>query len=306
MGSIPVFDGTSDVVNWASMVRAKLVAKGYKSQLLDNNRPGVNDQTRAAWDAQADKATGVILTYLEPEIAVQVEAMLTPQTLLHAIIAHYRPDQRQEVDRLESELMELAYDGTDPVIWCAKVRGLVTKLTAKQAAPTERTVRTLVLKALEQEPEYKIRVEVIRHSQPDITLVDLWTVIGRLSYPLKKEEGLLLATQKLSLTSRGRGRGQKGQSHSHSQKNCYDCGKKGHLSYQCPNKKDTEEDDDEPSSKNEKEGKGKEKQKPKFHHYSYFAQVVQKEAVSAISLKEQASTNQAEVEVEFAGPYFSN
>jgi len=163
MSVISSFDGSGDVMSWSAQVRAKLIAKRYKNYLQDANKP-VLDVARIAWKAQADKATGVILTYLNPDIAVQFEDKGTPQTLLESVIAYYHPDQRQEVDRLESELNTLTYDGSDPVVWAAKIRGLITKLTAKQAAPTERTVRTLVLKTLEQEVEYRIRVEVIRQS----------------------------------------------------------------------------------------------------------------------------------------------
>jgi hypothetical protein len=95
----------------------------------------------------------------------------------------------------------LVYDGTDSVLWAAKVRMLVTKLKAKEASFTVRTVRNFVLKALEQESEYKIRVEVIRHSQPDINLVELWAVVARLPYPLKLIESAFSA---LDLTFDGR------------------------------------------------------------------------------------------------------
>ncbi len=60
--NIPIFDGSGDVVAWALRVRSKLIAKGYKSHLLDANRPAAAD-VRALWDAQANKALGTILIY---------------------------------------------------------------------------------------------------------------------------------------------------------------------------------------------------------------------------------------------------
>ena len=201
MSAISTFDGSGDIVNWGAKIVARLISKGYKSQLADANRPA-GDPARANWDAQADKATGVILTFLEPEIAVQFQAQNTPQTLLAALTAHFHPDLRQEVDRLENELTRLTYDGSDPVAWVGKVRGLVAKLAAKQAAPNDRTVRNLVLRALEQEPKYLVRVEIIRHSNPDITLADLWLAVARLPYPLESVDSAFAA---LNLTSNAGG-----------------------------------------------------------------------------------------------------
>jgi len=68
MGSIEVFNGSSDVMGWLSKVRAKLISKGYKQHLLDANRPA-DGAAAGAWGAQADKAVGVILTYLDLYIA---------------------------------------------------------------------------------------------------------------------------------------------------------------------------------------------------------------------------------------------
>ena len=53
------------------------------------------------------------------------------------------------------------------------MKGLVAKLTHKQAKPQDRTIKSAVLKALATEPEYKIGVEVIKQTQPNITLDDL-------------------------------------------------------------------------------------------------------------------------------------
>ncbi len=186
MGSIEVFNGSTDVISWTAKVQAKLISKGYKLHLVDANRPA-GEAAGMAWDAQADKATGVILTYLDPYVAVSFEDRTTPQTLLAAIAAHYRPDQNQEIERLENELSDLSYDGSNPVAWVAKVRAMIAKLTAKQAPPTERAVRNLVLWAIEEEPQYKIRVELIRHGEPDITLTNLWAAIARLPFPIKRD-----------------------------------------------------------------------------------------------------------------------
>ena len=72
------------------------------------------------------------------------------------------------------------------------MKGLVAKLTHKQAKPQDRTVKSAVLKALATEPKYKNGVEVIKQTQPNITLDDLWTTIGRFTYPIKSEESLFI------------------------------------------------------------------------------------------------------------------
>ena len=123
-------------------MRAKLTAKGYKLQLADVNRPTGNNNP-AEWDKQADKALSIIQLYLYMDVAGQFVTKITPQTLLAAIVAQYHPDANQEVERLEKELNKLTYDGTDPVVQTAKIRSLVAKLTLKQAAPREKTVRNL-------------------------------------------------------------------------------------------------------------------------------------------------------------------
>ncbi len=74
--SIPIFDGTSDVAAWWCLgVKAKLVAKGYKAQLKDVNMPAAAD-LRLAWQNLADKALGIIITQLHPDVAMQFENLL--------------------------------------------------------------------------------------------------------------------------------------------------------------------------------------------------------------------------------------
>ncbi len=101
-----------------------------------------------------------------------------PETLLEAIKSAYMPDIQQEAERLKDEFHNLTYDRTNPVQWVGKVKGILSKLAVRGAAPADRVVRNTVLRALEQVPEYKIRVEVIRHTSPNIALVDLLTAIS--------------------------------------------------------------------------------------------------------------------------------
>ncbi len=162
MSSIEIFTSSTDVISWTAKVKTKLISKGYKQHLVDANRPA-GEAPGMAWDAQADKATGVILMYLDPYVAMSPEDHMTPQTLLAAITAHYQPDQNQEIEQLENEMSDLSYDGSDPVALVAKFRAMIAKLIAKQGLPTERLVRNLVLQAIEEEPQYKIREELIRH-----------------------------------------------------------------------------------------------------------------------------------------------
>ena len=55
------------------------------------------------------------------------------------------------------------------------VRGLIGKLIVRGVNPTDRQVRNAVLKALATEPEYKVKIEVIRQTQPGYLLVDYHT-----------------------------------------------------------------------------------------------------------------------------------
>ena len=193
------YDGKGDILHWAANMRAKLISKGYKGQLLDVNRPGDNPAgPRAAWDRDADKALGIILTYLHPDISSQFETKLTPETLMIALITHFSRDGDQEVIRLEAQLNNLSYDGSDPIEWCSTVRNLVSKLTKRGQVPVVRAVRLSVLKAIEKEPEYKFKVEMIRFNFPNITLEDLWLAIGKFPYPIERVDEIAFAAMKLN------------------------------------------------------------------------------------------------------------
>ena len=125
MSGLTVFDGKGDVIVWEARVKAKLVSKGYKSQLLDALKPPAPAQAqqgqpappdlRSAWEANVDKALGIILLYLEPDIAVQFQVATTPETLFKAIRDLYSPDIEQEIERLELAFADLTYDGQDPI-----------------------------------------------------------------------------------------------------------------------------------------------------------------------------------------------
>ena len=261
MTTVTIFKGNSNVNEWLMAIKAKLISKGYKSQLDDENRPVQNGNAKIAWDTLADKALGTILMHISADVAIQFEDKQTPQTLLDAIKSHYAPNQHQAIERLETELSRLEYDGEDPVSWLAGVKGLIAKLTSKGAAPQDRSVRMIVLKALCVEPEYKTRVEVIRQTQPDISLAELWTAIGRFTYPIVSDDSAFVMNNKLTSDNRmnrirhvrenyGR-RPQKEREDddkprkeaSNSKQDdkiafkaglCYNCGEKGHRKFECP------------------------------------------------------------------------
>ena len=71
---------------------------------------------------------------------------------------------------------------------------MLIELTLRQAAPNERTVRSLILFVLEEQGDYKIRVEIIRHNTPNISLADLWLEVGKLPFPLKRDESVFVST----------------------------------------------------------------------------------------------------------------
>ncbi len=106
---------------------------------------------------------------------------------------------------------DLEYDSRDSVEWVADVRRQINKLAARGAAPSEHVVRTTVLRALEEEPEYKTRVDMIRHLTPNIALVDLWTFVNRFPYPLiehKRDSAFVMKQTSTNIEMKnGRSRG---------------------------------------------------------------------------------------------------
>ena len=85
-------------------------------------------------------------------------------------------------------------------------------------------VKNTVLKALATEPEYKVKIEVIRQTQPNILLNDLWLSVGRLQYSLENNE-VVFAAMKLTLNAKEKQK-QKYREKEEKVKRCYVCGKK--------------------------------------------------------------------------------
>ena len=125
--------------------------------------------------------------HLDPTLVRLFEHLETPQTLLNGIREFYSPNIEREIEKLELTFSKLTYDGQDPVIWVAEVRELIAKLTARNAALSDRSIRNTILKALKNEPEYRMRVEIIRVTQPNISPMDLWTHVRRFPYPLNRK-----------------------------------------------------------------------------------------------------------------------
>jgi hypothetical protein len=299
MATITEFDGTGDVIAWALKIKAKLIAKGYKAYLEDKNKPAEAKEL-LVWNTMADKATGLILTYMNPNITVQFDDKTTPQSLVEAVVKLYCPDINQEIERLERELIQLTYNETDPVVWAANVRGLVAKLVARQAVPNERTVRHLVLNALEKVPEYKIRVEMIRYDKPNISLNDLWVEVGKLPYPLNRES-VFLTTHKMSHANN---KAEKDNKHKQHKRRCFVCGSKNHLVYACPKRVYFDSSSD---SDNEQKGSKKDKSKNSSGDEKKKEQAKANDESSSKKKKEKAAPKnysfftQDELEVEHAG-----
>ena len=43
MATINVYEGVGNITSWIDKVKAKLIAKGYKTHLLNNTRPADDD-----------------------------------------------------------------------------------------------------------------------------------------------------------------------------------------------------------------------------------------------------------------------
>ena len=69
MTSVPIYNGSDDVLAWIIKMKAKLISKGYKSVLTDSTRPAAAD-ARTVWDALVDKAVGTIMLCLSSKVAV--------------------------------------------------------------------------------------------------------------------------------------------------------------------------------------------------------------------------------------------
>ncbi len=69
--------------------------------------------------------------------------------MIKAVVRHYFSDVNQEIERLESELRDITYNCEEPVAWIAKIRSIIAKLTIRNNSPTEKTIKAIVLKALE-------------------------------------------------------------------------------------------------------------------------------------------------------------
>ncbi len=83
MSFIINFDGKEDVTSWETKIRSKLIAKSYKNQMLDRNRPaalGANvsgPDLRVQWDINADKAVDIIFMHVESDIVNQFQYLNT-------------------------------------------------------------------------------------------------------------------------------------------------------------------------------------------------------------------------------------
>ena len=87
-----------------------------------------------------------------------------------------------------------------------------------------------------------MKIEVIRQTQPNISLDDLWLSVGRLSYPLESNE---VAFAVMKLTSNAKRYQKEKEKKDIKRVKCYVCSKRGYFSYQCPDRKDFDSEEDE-------------------------------------------------------------
>ena len=74
--SLSVFDGNGNVEDWIVQATNKLMSKGYKKQLKDELKP--QGDPGVLWEGQADKAVGILFTYLSPALATAFASHETP------------------------------------------------------------------------------------------------------------------------------------------------------------------------------------------------------------------------------------
>jgi len=117
-----------------------------------------------------------------------------------------------------------------------------------------------------------VKIEVIRQTQPNISLNDLWLSVDKLPYPLESNE---VAFAAMKLTSNAKKYQKEKEKKDIKRMKCYVCGKRGYFSYQCPDRKDFNSEEEESSGylfedNKKKKNKGREKSKGKEKSYSGF------------------------------------
>lgn len=310
MATMTIFNGVEDVVKWAAVLKAKLIAKGYRSHLQDINRPNGIDAAgiaaAAIWDGNRDKALGMVMSAIDPDIMGLYVAMVTPETLIAAVVNQYRPNANQEIERLEREFKELTYNGIDsPLTWVAKLRNLIGKLTAANAAPSDRAIKSAVWDALEA--VYGVRVEIMRHSTPNMTIAELWAAITTLPYPIKGTDNAFTTFNQTSnreidgyynsrswntsvFSKRGNYKGGRGQpqgpprylqqeqlqerEYQKAKGLCYICSGDDHPYYKCYQYRQPPRSGDKDSDKdiNKDKSENEEKDRKNPHAYAFFSQ----------------------------------
>ncbi len=93
--------------------------------------------------------------------------------MLEKIKNYYSPNIEQKIDRLEQSFFNLVYNNQDSVEWVASVKNQITKLIVKNTVFSDKTIKSVILRALKNELIYKTRINIIKHIEPNITINNL-------------------------------------------------------------------------------------------------------------------------------------
>ena len=248
--------------HWKLLMRVWFISKGFweivqgtekqpERPLLASTRRWTQDQEDAFveeladWDDKDAKAHSAIVRCLSPEVSPAIQTLSGAYAVWSKLEALYARDSSMRAITLQGQLYGLTFPTNGSMqTFLMKAKIIHDQLLAMGAALTSSQLSALILTKLP--PDYDMVARALR-CQISKTNLDF----DDLSSLLLEEEIVLVSQGKLknlSITS-----GDQVHAAVNTKKKgrprCFTCGKKGHLSRDCPQKKDKSKSKDQPSVK---------------------------------------------------------